>query len=40
VFWFAGSILKGVSVDGFWWAFIGALVYTLVSGLLARALLA
>lgn len=39
VFWFAGSILKGFSVDGFWWAFIGALVYTLVSGLLARALL-
>jgi putative membrane protein len=36
VFWFAGSILKGFQVNGFWWAVIGAIVYSLVSGLLSR----
>ncbi|TAM90898.1 MAG: phage holin family protein [Candidimonas sp.] len=36
VFWFAGSILKGFEVGGFWWAVIGAIVYSLVSGLLSR----
>ncbi|HEU0231461.1 MAG TPA: phage holin family protein [Burkholderiaceae bacterium] len=36
VFWFAGSILKGFQVGGFWWAVIGAIVYSLVSGLLSR----
>lgn len=39
VFWFAGSILRGFHVNGFWWAFIGALVYTVVSTFLARLLL-
>ncbi|MER1939185.1 MULTISPECIES: phage holin family protein [unclassified Castellaniella] len=39
VFWWAGSILKGFQVDGFWWAVIGAIVYSLVSGLLAGLLL-
>jgi len=38
VFWFAGSILKGFNVNGFWWALLGALVYSLVSGLLSRLL--
>ncbi len=38
VFWFVGSILKGFSVDGFWWAVLGALVYSLVSGLLSGLL--
>lgn len=38
VFWFAGSILKGFSVEGFWWAVLGALVYSLVSGLLSGLL--
>ncbi len=35
LFWFAGSVLKGFQVQGFWWAVIGALLYSLVSGLLA-----
>lgn len=35
LFWFAGSILKGFTVNGFWWAVLGALVYSLVSGLLS-----
>ena len=36
VFWFAGSVLKGFQVNGFWWALLGALVYSLISGLLSR----
>ncbi len=36
VFWFAGSVLKGFHVNGFWWAVLGAVVYSLVSGLLSR----
>lgn len=40
VFWFAGSILKGFHVEGFWWAVIGAIVYSLVSGLLSGLLAA
>jgi putative membrane protein len=39
VFWFAGSILKGFQVEGFWWAVIGAIVYSLVSGLLSGLLM-
>lgn len=39
IFWLAGSILRGFQVDGFWWAVIGAIVYSIVStaltGLLA-----
>jgi len=38
VFWFAGSILKGFQVAGFWWALAGAIIYSLVSGLLSRLL--
>lgn|SRR5690606_17737968 len=38
VFWFAGSILKGFQVSGFWWAMLGAIVYSVVSGLLSRLL--
>lgn len=40
VFWFAGSILKGFQVEGFWWAVLGALVYSIVSSALAGLLLA
>ena len=39
VFWFAGSILKGFQVEGFRWAVIGAIVYSLVSGLLSGLLM-
>ena len=35
LFWFAGSILKGFAVNGFWWAMIGAILYSIISGLLA-----
>jgi len=35
LFWFAGSILKGFQVNGFWWAVVGALLYSLISGLLS-----
>lgn len=38
VFWLAGSVLDGFKVNGFWWAMIGAIVYSLVSGLLSRLL--
>lgn len=40
VFWFAGSVLKGFHVEGFWWAVIGAIVYSIVSGLLSGLLAA
>lgn len=38
VFWLAGSILKGFQVTGFWWAFIGAIVYSIVTSLLSNLL--
>ncbi|MGB3291001.1 MAG: phage holin family protein [Burkholderiaceae bacterium] len=38
VFWFAGSVLKGFQVGGFWWALLGAFIYSVVSGLLSRLL--
>lgn len=36
LFWLAGSILKGFQVHGFWWAVAGALLYSIISGLLSR----
>lgn len=38
LFWLAGSILKGFQVNGFWWAVLGAIVYSFVSGLLSNLL--
>jgi putative membrane protein len=38
LFWFAGSILKGFHVNGFWWALIGAILYSIISGLLSMLL--
>jgi putative membrane protein len=38
LFWFAGSILKGFQVNGFWWAVIGAILYSIISGLLSTLL--
>lgn len=35
MFWFAGSILSGFRVNGFWWALIGAILYSIVSSLLS-----
>jgi len=31
LFWFAGSFVKGFTVDGFWAAVFGAIVYSLIS---------
>jgi putative membrane protein len=36
MFWFAGSILKGFQVNGFWWAVGGAILYSLISGFLSN----
>jgi putative membrane protein len=36
VFWFAGSVLRGFRVEGFWWAMIGAVVYSIISWLLSK----
>jgi putative membrane protein len=36
LFWFAGSVTKGFKVDGFWWAMIGAIVYSVISWLLSK----
>jgi putative membrane protein len=38
LFWFAGSILKGFQVNGFWWAVGGAILYSIISGLLSTLL--
>ena len=38
LFWLAGSLLNGFSVDGFWPAVLGSLLYSLISTLLTRAL--
>jgi putative membrane protein len=34
--WFFGSILSGFQVNGFWWAMAGALLYSIIAGLLSR----
>ena len=36
MFWFAGSILKGFQVNGFWRAVGGAILYSLISGFLSN----
>ena len=36
LFWFAGSVLRGFQVNGFWWAVAGAILYSLISGLLTK----
>lgn len=36
LFWFVGSMLAGFKVSGFWWAVIGAIVYSLISGFLTN----
>ncbi|AHV92336.1 phage holin family protein [Bordetella holmesii] len=35
LFWLAGSILRGFQVNGFWWAVAGAILYSIISGLLS-----
>ncbi len=36
LFWLVGSLLTGFKVNGFWWAVIGAIVYSLISGFLTN----
>jgi len=36
LFWLAGTILRGFQVSGFWWAVGGAILYSIISGLLSR----
>lgn len=40
LFWLAGSIFSGFSVNSFWWALFGALIYSIISsffiGLLSK----
>ncbi|AKQ53548.1 phage holin family protein [Bordetella hinzii] len=36
LFWLAGSILRGFQVNGFWWAVAGAILYSIISGLLSK----
>ena len=39
LFWFVGSFIQGFVVAGFWWGVLGAIVYSLISWLLASLLL-
>ena len=36
LFWFVGSVLRGFQVNGFWWAVGGAILYSIISGLLTK----
>jgi len=40
LFWFAGSFIRGFSVDGFWAGVFGAIVYSLISWALSSLILA
>lgn len=39
LFWFVGSFIQGFVVAGFWWGVLGAIVYSLITWLLASLLL-
>jgi putative membrane protein len=39
LFWFVGSFVRGFQVAGFWSAFFGAIVYSLISWLLSALIL-
>jgi putative membrane protein len=39
LFWFAGSFIRGFSVDGFWAGVFGAIVYSLISWALSSLIL-
>ncbi|MCU0951139.1 MAG: phage holin family protein [Burkholderiaceae bacterium] len=38
LFWGVASLLPGFNVDGFWWAMLGALVYSLLTWALSSLL--
>ena len=39
LFWFAGSFIRGFTVDGFWAGVFGAIVYSLISWALSSLIL-
>jgi putative membrane protein len=39
LFWFVGSFIQGFVVAGFWWGVLGAIVYSIISWLLASLVL-
>src|SRR3954466_351470 len=39
LFWLVGSFIQGFMVSGFWWGVLGAIVYSIVSWLLASLVL-
>ena len=39
LFWFVGSFIQGFVVAGFWWGVLGAIVFSLISWLLAALVL-
>ena len=39
LFWFVGSFVKGFVVEGFWAGFLGAIIYSVISWLLASLVL-
>jgi putative membrane protein len=39
LFWLAGSILEGFHVQGFWGAFVGSILFSIVSWLLSALVL-
>lgn len=39
LFWFVASVVKGFSVDGFWTAVLGALLYSVISSVASALLL-
>jgi putative membrane protein len=39
LFWFVGSFISGFSVDGFWTAVFGAIVYSIISWALSSLIL-
>jgi len=39
LFWLVGSWLQGFTVSGFWWGFLGAIVYSIISWALSSVLL-
>src|SRR5512142_1330552 len=39
LFWFVGSFVKGFTVEGFWTAVFGAIVYSIISWALSSLLL-
>ncbi|MDO5668101.1 MAG: phage holin family protein [Alcaligenaceae bacterium] len=39
LFWFVGSILKDFQVDGFGWALIGAVIYSVITYIMTSVLI-